>query len=1024
MSHPHTSPSPPSAATVGTMTAASSAAAAAAVVDITAEPDGSLSCAWTADPGQTAPPVSVPAERVAEIAQLAHAVGERETTWSGSPGPLLDARQALGAALYQLLDGPGRALARRLAASAQSGDRLDLVVRLRSREDAGLARHPAAAWRWELIAEGGRHVVLGDPDRLTLAVQLGDQPLRPPRPLPARGLRILFMAYSPRDTEPVLDFEREEEHMLNQLAPFVRDGRAQLRVVEFGSVAELGRCLLEGEYDIVHLSGHGMLTDEGPRLLMEDELGDLALATPREVLKVLRRASRMPALVMISSCHSAGSRGDLPSFAAQLVAGGVPSVVAWVQPVREDVANEAAGDIYERLCTGASLAQAVAFARMQLHRRDAEATRPQHAWGTLHLVTREAGGFWVDRTRPALEGDPAGAYETYRYLDQQGRMRVLVQGFVGRRRPLQRLIRILLLGEDRAPGTDVATPSAGAVILGMKGMGKSCLAARAIDRVSQEVGAAGELGVVVLHGELDDGLVFRQFEALALRWDDLDAQAILKDAAGGQAPSMALRVRRLLTNHWRRRRLVIVVDDFERNLETQSAGHARLMPYAAELLEVLVPACRTGHSKLIITTTASFAGPGASDGAVAEDVVAADALAEIRLGSFDPSSLRKLWNRGQHGADGKHGELMQFSPAAWDELCERLGRNPRILDWARTLLAGKTPAEVAEVVQRAGEEVSAPSFERGKVPSEAERNELARVFLCHMAHDAAVAQVSADARVFIQRARVYQVAVPRSALEPLADGLDVDLDVHLPALQNVGLLEIGELDGRAAHRVSPLVEPRFEAADGPRWHAVAAQFWAEDAERSGRMDRVHRAWEHALDGRCEELAGRMGRHIDLQLRGAGLYGRNLALAERHIRVFPDSEAGLAWAGYAVYEAGEPGRGWELHARAEAAAEQRGAEGRELARLLSEGAGILHALGRHAEARARLDRAVAIAEAAGEQGSDLAASLHSLAGVLRAQGELGAARGCIERCLAINVKVLGTEEHPSVAASLHELARVL
>jgi len=45
-------------------------------------------------------------------------------------------------------------------------------------------------------------------------------------------------------------------------------------------------------------------------------------------------------------------------------------------------------------------------------------------------------------------------------------------------------------------------------------------------------------------------------------------------------------------------------------------------------------------------------------------------------------------------------------------------------------------------------------------------------------------------------------------------------------------------------------------------------------------------------------------------------------------------------------------------------------------------------------------------------------------VLFAQGNLEGARQRLERALEINVKVFGTEEHPAVAASLHELAGVL
>ena len=45
-------------------------------------------------------------------------------------------------------------------------------------------------------------------------------------------------------------------------------------------------------------------------------------------------------------------------------------------------------------------------------------------------------------------------------------------------------------------------------------------------------------------------------------------------------------------------------------------------------------------------------------------------------------------------------------------------------------------------------------------------------------------------------------------------------------------------------------------------------------------------------------------------------------------------------------------------------------------------------------------------------------------MLQAQGDLPAARQHLERSLAIKAKVFGTEDHPSVATSLHSLAGVL
>ena len=615
----------------------------AAQVDVMYELDRSLTIAWLQAPGTTRRPVD--SDVAAQISGMAREVGARER--DPYSHELIDIRLELGALLFGLLDGPERAMTRRLNRMESCGHRLALVLRLRSREAKELARHPALRWRWELLANHRGHLLVDSHDgSLAFAVQLGDRTWQASRPPEHNGLRILFMAYSPRDLGPTLDYEYEEERLLESTAPFVRDGRMQLHVVELGSLDDLGRCLLAREYDIVHLSGHGELTGNGPRLIMEDEFGDGVPVVPEELLEVFRRGSRMPGAVMISSCHSASIGGEIPGFAAHLVAGGIPAVVGWAQQIRDELAIDTAADIYQRLCAGAPLALAVAFARAKLYETARDAARLPYAWSTLQLIARDGGGFRTDSNGRSLSDEPGEPDESYHYLEQQGKMRVLKKGFVGRRRQLQRLIRVLLLGEEQLSEDDTPVRRAGVIIVGMKGVGKSCLASRAIERLSREQSDPSQLGVVVLKGLLDSTLVREQLEALALRWDDLWARHILYDPTGGS--TLGPRIRRLLASHWRRRKLVLVLDDFEPNLDIQPDGPARLSPYAAELLEVLLPACQVGRPKVVITTTASFEIPG----------IRHKALAVLRLGPVDPSAMSKLWNRGvesQEGHDGDHG---------------------------------------------------------------------------------------------------------------------------------------------------------------------------------------------------------------------------------------------------------------------------------------------------------------------------------------------------------------------------------
>ncbi|WP_437311698.1 tetratricopeptide repeat protein [Sorangium sp. So ce388] len=969
-----------------------------AMVDLRLDPGGDVILSWTEAPG--ARNKLLRRDEIARLQRLADAVSLAEASRQSSA--IDSTRTALSAALFELLDGSERALAQRIARAEAERRRLDLVVRARSDDRGALRAHPATWMRWELLpfAETRRR---GAPP-LTVVLQLGPQELAAPRVLDSGGLRILFMAFSPHDAPPELDFEREEEELLAAIAPLAERRRARLRVVEEGTLEDLRAALLVERFDVVHLSGHGVLTPDGPRLVMEDAFGGKCLVSPAELIDVLERAKVMPELVMVSCCHSAEVRGSVASFAAELVAAGVPNVLGWTRPVRDDLATLAASAAYEQIGTGKTPVEAAQVARERMRRTEERAAAPSHAWATLHLVSGSAAGFRIDDGAEPLS-ERVDRDEVYKFLGSH--MRVLKTGFVGRRRLVQRLLRVLLRGQDlqKSGARDVA----GACVFGMKGAGKSCAVGRTIERAKQHT---PELGVVVLHGAIDERGVLEAFQqAVAVGGADRTAEEMLARAE----ESVIQRVRRLM-EHWRRRLVVIVLDDFEQNLERSTDGPWLVKPEAAALLEALLPTCSTGKPKLLITSTAEFRVPGAND----------RALAFVPLGALDSAAVRKLWMRGQAS-----NELASVSLRSWHDLAERLGRNARVLAWARPLLAGKTDEELAAIAASASAKL--PVWAPGDEASEEKHAELAQLFLRHMAYEQARAAFGEPALEFVKRARVFEAAVPREAFAALAEGLAVDLDRDLDVLASWGLLEVGELDGARAYRVSPLVEPKLEVAGAARWHEAAAEAWEALAEKAASgavwIERAEAAWEHALRGGHMARAERLARRIDGALYNAGLYAHNLRLAERHVEALPESPFGHQWLGYAEFKAGRPPlraaerirQGHTLLVRAHGTEEHP-----EVAASLHELGGVLRAQGDLAGAREALERSLAIeAKVHGtEEHPSVAASLHALGGVLKAQGDLAGAREALERSLAIEAKVHGTEEHPSVAASLHELGSVL
>jgi len=598
---------------------------------------------------------------------------------------------------------------------------------------------------------------------------------------------------------------------------------------------------------------------------------------------------------------------------------------------------------------------------------------------------------------PVRDAAPTPGF-VYRMLGS--RMRVLTEGFVGRRRELQALGRVLRHGRW-TPHGEAERAVAGALVVGMKGQGKSCLVGRALDRHQQD---SGELSLVVLNGKLDELQLLEAFRIEAVRLGDDPAEAMLKDASRATPQ----RIERLLRHHWRERRLVIVFDDFEQNLEIPGVGEARLEPLAAALLEVLLPVCRDEQPKLLLTSTARFALPAPL----------ASALANLPLGALDGASVRKLWVRG------RSAELASIAPNAWSTLCERFGRNARILDWARQLLGGKTPDELRKAMAEAG---TALPVWKDQPLDEAKQDDLVAAFLRHMAFEDAAKKVGPDAMTFIERARVYEVPVPVDAFAGLTAGLAVSLDRHVPALANLGLLVMDSEGGRTVYRVSPLVKPAFDAADGQTWHGVAAEYWWKAAAQGDGWSApgLLQAWDHALAAKRRDIADKAADLLHPWLDGRGIYAYSAALGARHVTAFPDSVAGLHWAGYALFRAGDPRQGRRLLERAVGLASSTAEDVDRRGSVTDSFARVLTSLGEYSAAARYFAEFVATEEGLHPDGSvRLGAHLHSLAGVLRDQGDLTGARARLERSLDIWHKVHGTEDHPDVAASLHALAGVL
>lgn len=160
--------------------------------------------------------------------------------------------------------------------------RIDIQV---GANDLGLRHLP-----WELLHDGKAFwcadpIHLFTPLRVASAQQHIWQPAK-------RPLQVLFMASSPQDVQPVLDFEAEEAGILR-----ATEGKPLiLQVEESGSLDGLAERFndMPDAPDVIHFSGHAELPKNGEAVfLLENDEGLRQTATARQLAIVLKTSKKI-----------------------------------------------------------------------------------------------------------------------------------------------------------------------------------------------------------------------------------------------------------------------------------------------------------------------------------------------------------------------------------------------------------------------------------------------------------------------------------------------------------------------------------------------------------------------------------------------------------------------------------------------------------------------------------------------------------------------------------------------------------
>ncbi|GAA4252176.1 CHAT domain-containing protein [Dactylosporangium darangshiense] len=821
----------------------------------------------------------------------------RDEVWTLIDLPDADARLArLGARLSAaLFDADTLEQLTALLAAAVPGTVLEVVVG---------GDGPVHELPYELTRLADQRVLATvDGVRLTRAVDGVPAANHPPA---AGPLKILVAVGAPEQTSnPPLDVEAEMQAIVSVVS---RVGTAEITILEVAGAAEIAEALRRDAYHVLHLSAHG--SPYGVEL--EDRDGNAVDVRAEDLVRALRRGGRPLPLIVLSSCGGAADADA--GLAVTLLRHGADRVIAMQTSVTDRYATGLLTAVYRGLAEpGVPVAAALAVARAAMFDAAAVpaqvARRPEYAIPALFAASD--GPLWDAAAPPAPLSNPT------ELPTGDGVRELLLGDLVGRRALLRTVAQTL---RDELAGAPLV---GGVALTGPAGIGKTAIAGRVVTRLRDDV---DDPWTIVLHaGAWNPPALLAELAAAGIDLDD-DAPAAI---AG------ALRTRRLL----------LVFDDFEQNLEV--GGGAFLDPGFGEVFATLAAAAERGK----VLVTSRYPVPG--DPPLSR--VEVPPLSDAELGRL---LLRMPGLRDLPGEDA--GAVVQA-----------VGGHPRLLEFVDVLLHGG--ARLPEVTARL-RALTGPSglSSAGRSAADAAREAIAlgaRDFLLAELLDL----LAPDERAALLQLAVSRIPVAAEDLafavhdrEPTAEDTAA-MAGHLGRLRDLTLAGAAEDGSGVEPWLREALADRF-AGDIAERHVRAAAACRRiiDAGRAGFSTATEAVYHLRAAGSPDELA-------DLAVAVAPKFAGELSVAAFLGEVLPGlPDDHPAYAGLLARErdalettgstAAAAETGEEVLARAERAAQAAPGDADaqlELSSALDSQGRLLHRLGRLAAARRCYERALAV-----------------------------------------------------------------
>lgn len=264
---------------------------------------------------------------------------------------------------------------------------------------------------WETLRDPHDGTALLMDESLLFSRYLSSNDWRPVGVRPESQLRALAVVANPSDLAdyepdgralPPVDVTGELERIKRALAPIHVTALASTGTATLAGVIN---GLREG-HDILYLVCHGYLVDGEPQVLLEDATGKVRRVPGADLVDALRDLQRLPRLVVLASCQSAGggeeaSSGDHGALAAlgpRMAEAGIPAVLAMQGDVSMQTVAQFIPVFFAELNRDGQIDRAMAVARRAV--RD----RPDW-WMPVLFMRLKSGRIWY---APGFAGNGSG----------------------------------------------------------------------------------------------------------------------------------------------------------------------------------------------------------------------------------------------------------------------------------------------------------------------------------------------------------------------------------------------------------------------------------------------------------------------------------------------------------------------------------------------------------------------------------------------------------------------------------------